>query len=56
MKRGLLSLVEGLPKTQIKEVFEKIDSLKKSWVWKSKVIKDRCEIIESSDGISERAY
>ena len=52
----LLSLVEGLPKTQIKEVFEKIDSLKKSWVWKSKVIEDRCEIIESSDGLSERAY
>ena len=52
----ILSLVEGLPKTQIKEVFEKIDSLKKSWVWKSKVIKDRCEIIESSDGLSERAY
>ena len=52
----ILSLVEGLPKTQIKEVFERIKLLKKSWAWKSKEVKDRCEIIESSTGLSERAY
>ena len=52
----ILTLVEGLPKTQIKEVLDSIDSLKKSWVWKSKIIEDRCEIIESSSGLSDRAY
>lgn len=52
----ILSLVEGLPKTQIKEVLDRIDLLKQSWAWKSKEIENRCEIIESSDGLSDRAY
>jgi len=37
-------------------VFERIRLLKKSWAWKSKEVKDRCEIIESSAGLSHRAY
>ena len=52
----VLILLEDLPKTQIKEVFERIRLLKKSWAWKSKEVKDRCEIIESSAGLSHRAY
>ena len=52
----VLTLLEDLPKTQIKEVFERIRLLKKSWAWKSKEVKDRCEIIESSAGLSDRAY
>ena len=52
----VLRLLEDLPKTQIKEVFERIRLLKKSWAWKSKEVKDRCEIIESSAGLSHRAY
>jgi len=49
----ILMLVEGLPKTKIKEVLERINLLKQSWSWKSQ---DRCEIIESSNGLSNRAF
>ena len=49
----ILMLVEGLPKTKIKEVLERINLMKQSWSWKSQ---DRCEIIESSNGLSHRAY
>ena len=52
----ILSLLEDLPPTQIKEIFEKIKLLKKSWAWKSKEFKDRCEIIEASTGLSNFAY
>ena len=49
----ILMLVEGLPKTKIKEVLERINLMKQSWSWKSQ---DRCEIIESSNGLSNRAF
>ena len=49
----ILMLVEGLPKPKIKEVLERINLMKQSWSWKSQ---DRCEIIESSNGLSNRAF
>ena len=52
----LLMMFDGLSKVKVEEVIDKINLLKKSWVWKSKEVKDRCEIIEASTGLSDRAY
>ena len=52
----LLMMFDGLSKVKVEEVIEKVNLLKKSWAWKSKEVKDRCEIIEASTGLSNFAY
>jgi len=52
----LLMMFEGLSKVKVEEVIEKVDLLKQSWAWKEKKNIDKCEIIESSSGLSDRAY
>jgi hypothetical protein len=46
-------LVSDLTVEETKELSEMIELRKKSWSWKSQ---DRCEIIESSNGLSNRAF
>ena len=52
----LLMMLEGLSKVKVEEVIEKVDLLKQSWAWKEKKNIDKCEIIESSSSLSDRAY
>ena len=52
----LLMMFDGLSKVKVEEVIDKINLLKNSWTWKEKKNIDRCEIIESSSGLSDRAY
>lgn len=52
----LLMMFEGLSKVKVEEVIEKVDLLKQSWAWKEKKNIDKCEIIESSSGLSDRSY
>ena len=53
LKNPIINLIHDLPEERWSEVIERIDLLKQSWSWKSQ---DRCEIIESSDGLSNRAF
>ena len=49
----ILDILQDIPEDKIDEVIERINILKKSWDWKSK---DKCEVIETSSGISDFAY
>jgi len=55
-EENLLMMFEGLSKVKVEEVIEKVDLLKQSWAWKEKKNIDKCEIIESSSSLSDRAY
>ena len=50
---SLQRLVNSLPVDKRSEIFEMVNLRVKSWSWKSK---DKCEIIESCDGFSGRAW
>jgi hypothetical protein len=49
----LTGLVDTIPKEREEEVFERLQLMVKSWSWKSK---DRCEIIEASEGIENNTF
>ena len=49
----ILDVLQDIPEDKIDEVIERINIIKKSWDWKSK---DKCEVIETSSGISDFAY
>jgi len=53
IKDDLYFLIHKLPLDKRDEIYELVNLRVKSWDWKSK---DKCEIIESSDGLSSRAY
>ena len=53
LKNPIINLIHDLPEDKWSEVIERINLLKQSWSWKSQ---DRCEIIESSNGLSNRAF
>jgi len=53
IKDDLYFLIHKLPLDKRNEIYELVNLRVKSWDWKSK---DKCEIIESSDGLSSRAY
>jgi hypothetical protein len=53
IKDDLYFLIHKLPLDKRNEIYELVNLRVKSWDWKSK---DKCEIIESSDGISSSAY
>ena len=46
-------LIESLPEDKRSDIYEMVNLRVKSWDWKSK---DEYEIIESTDGLSSRAY
>jgi len=50
---SLQLLINSLPDNKRDEVFEIVELRVKSWAWKSR---DKCEIIESTDGISASIY
>jgi hypothetical protein len=52
-KNPTLKVLHDIPNERLGELIEKIDLWKKSWEWKSN---DKCEIIESSTGISGSAF
>ena len=49
----LINTLHNIPENKWTEVSDRIQLLKNSWDWKSK---DEYEIIESTDGLSSRAY
>ena len=53
IKDELYFLVHKLPLGKRQEIYDLVSLRVKSWDWKSK---DKCEIIEGSDGVSSRAY
>lgn len=52
-RKKLINTVKELPEDRFKEIKELVELRIKSWSWKSR---DRCEIIEASEGIEGRAY
>jgi len=50
---ALQLLINSLPSYRRNEVYEIVNLRVKSWAWKSK---DKCEVIESSDGITSSAW
>ena len=52
-KNPTLKVLHDIPNEKLGELIEKIDLWKKSWEWKSN---DKCEIIESSTGISGSTF
>ena len=52
-KDSLQGLIDALPANKRLEVYEMVNLRVKSWEWKNK---DKCEIIEGFDGLSERVY
>jgi hypothetical protein len=50
---ALNNLINDLPLDRRSEVLERLELMVKSWSWKSR---DKCEIIESSSGISEVTF
>ena len=50
---ALQLLINSLPSYRRDEVYEIVNLRVKSWTWKSK---DKCEVIESSDGVASSAW
>jgi hypothetical protein len=50
---ALNKLINNLPLHRRDEVLERLQLMVKSWAWKSR---DKCEIIEASEGITESVY
>tara|TARA_R110002126_G_scaffold40976_1_gene119811 strand:+ start:1533 stop:2114 length:582 start_codon:yes stop_codon:yes gene_type:complete len=50
---ALQLLINSLPAYKRDEVYEMVNLRVKSWAWKSK---DKCEVIESSDGVTSSAW
>jgi hypothetical protein len=49
----LHNFVDTIPKDRQQEILERLQLMVKSWSWKSK---DRCEIIEASEGIENNTF
>lgn len=52
-KDELQLLIDSLPNSRRDEIYEMVNLRVKSWQWKSR---DKCTIIESSEGISGRTF